>query len=420
MLENLEIENALLAILIRGEAWNAIAGRVSADDFAAPEHQAIFEVISELAESGKKISPATLNTKLDPDYHDYTRELFGSPVTLIKADAVYWADKIRDYAERRGLVVAAESLKEAAENDERPAVDIAASLIADLSKTAGDGRDFEDSEDVACRVVDDLRHPMVTYPTGLHQLDDAICGGFMPGRFYGIGGRMKAGKSMLAGTISYNMAMAGIPHLYLTLESSPDEIMHRHLARAMGINAMSFLNPKSRNDPQLAANAAKVIDRFKARGLIFQKRPRMRLDDLRSTISRAALSGKVKGVFVDYLQLVAGAGKEGLVTHYENVAQTLAECAKQYGVWIVTPFQINQEGGARYGEGIIAACDMALFLGKVEAEYQHEHDRAWLEMKASRFTPMNDIGSEGNPAFTIDRKIGPHFRDALRYGEQAA
>lgn len=411
MLENVEIESALLSCLIRGDAWGAIVGRVSAEDFSAPEHQLIFKAVAEMAEDGKKISVVSLKARVDPEYHEHVGALFGMAITTRKADAVYWADKIREYAERRLLVAAAEALKDAAENDERPAADIAAMLVNDLSNVAGTARDFETGEDVAARVIDDLKNPLVTYPTGLKGLDDAICGGFMPGRLYGIGGRMKAGKSMLAGTISYNMTMQGIPHLYLTLESSSDEIMHRYLARAMGINAMSFLNQKTRQDPQLAYNAAKVEDRFTAKGLMFQKRPRMHLEDLRSTISRAALSGQIRGVFVDYLQLVAGAGREGLVTHYENVAQTLAECAKRYGLWIVTPFQINQEGGARYGEGIIAACDMALFLGKVETEFDHRPDMAYLEMKASRFTPMNDIGSEGNPAFAIDRKIGPHFRD---------
>lgn len=418
MLENLEIESALLSCLIRGEAWSAIIGRVSGEDFAAPEHQLIFDAIGDLAENGKKISAVSVKTRIDPEYHEHVGNLFGMAISTRKADAVYWADRIRDYAERRQLVIAAEELKEAAKHDERSAVDIAASLVGDLSRVAGTARDFETGEDVAARVIDDLKKPMVTYPTGLKGLDEAICGGFMPGRLYGIGGRMKAGKSMLAGTISYNMMMRGTPHLYLTLESSPDEIMHRYLARAMGINAMSFLNQSTRLDPALAKNAAVAMAKFEQRGLLFQKRPRMHLDDLRSVISRAALAGSIKGVFVDYLQLVAGAGREGLVTHYENVAQTLAECAKRYNLWIVTPFQINQEGGARYGEGIIAACDMALFLGKVETEFNHRPDMAFLEMKASRFTPMNDIGSEGNPAFAIEKRIGPHFRD-IDHGRDA-
>ena len=144
---------------------------------------------------------------------------------------------------------------------------------------------------------------------------------------------------------------------------------------------------------------------------MFRKNPRMSLDALKSSIARAALSGKIKGVFVDYLQLVSGAGREGLVIHYENVAQTLAECAKQFRIWIVVASQLNQDGGVRYGEGLLNACDMALFINKREAEYEHEDDAYWLEMKASRFTPMQDIGSEGVPAFCVDKRVGPHFRE---------
>ena len=187
--------------------------------------------------------------------------------------------------------------------------------------------------------------------------------------------------------------------------------MHRLLAREMGINAMSFVDPETRRDPDLAYNAAHAMERFKGSGLYFLKRPRMSLDDLKATISRAALSGKVTGVIVDYLQLVSGQGRETLTAHYENVAQVLAECAKLHRIWILVAFQVNQEGGVRYGEGLLNACDMALFLGKNEAEYRHMNDMAWLEMRVSRFTPLQDIGNENVPAFVIDRKVGPHFRD---------
>ena len=140
------------------------------------------------------------------------------------------------------------------------------------------------------------------------------------------------------------------------------------------------------------------------------------MSDLKSTIARAGMSGKVDGVIVDYMQLVEGKGKnQSSSEHYDNVAQTLAEAVKRYPIWILSAAQLNRDGNIRGSDGLLMACDLAFSLNKKEGAVFHDGqknpDRAWLETMVSRYTPYLDIGSESAPGYEIDVGAGPIFRE---------
>jgi replicative DNA helicase len=121
------------------------------------------------------------------------------------------------------------------------------------------------------------------------------------------------------------------------------------------------------------------------------------------------MSDRVQGVFVDYIQLLQGQPRgQNRAEFLDDAAQMMAGMARKYGLWIVAAAQLNQEGNVRGSEGLLNACDMALFQHKVET---NGDARAWLEMRASRYTPAKDIGSEDVPPLLMDFRVGPHFRE---------
>lgn len=122
-------------------------------------------------------------------------------------------------------------------------------------------------------------------------------------------------------------------------------------------------------------------------------------------IGRARIRG-IKGVIVDYLQLVGGKRKQDTEEyHLRAVAQWLADMARQTGLWVLVACQLNQDGNTRGGEGLRLAADMYLVMHREQGQ-----SGAWLEMADTRFTLNTNIGSEMIPAIWL-RKRGPHFSD---------
>lgn len=426
-IQNFEAEQALLgAILHTNPVFHRVANIVRPEDFADPLHGRIFEAIGKLVHAGQTATPVMLKGHFagDPAMEGnqaYLAQLANSMLTILGVED--FAKTIRDLADRRRIVAAADEAIAGAQdvNLDLPATQIAAELSACLTAEIAQEQDFEEASDVAARVVDGLRHDLPCYSTGLPGLDYALGGGFYPGRVYGFGGRYGDGKSMLMNTISYAMHWEAIRHAYFCLEMKPEEQMQRLLGRLMGINSLAFIDGDRRTKPWFVASAGEAAVKFRQiQGLIFQPKPRMSLEDLRHAIARAVMLKGVKGVFVDYMQLVTGQKRgQSMAEHWDNVAQTFAELAKQYDIWVATAVQLNRDGDVRGGDGLLMACDDAFLMQKVE--FAGTTPKFWLKRVKARSTAKLDIGSESDPAYELHVKAGPYFRELHSdVGEAAA
>src|SRR5262249_15203950 len=158
--------------------------------------------------------------------------------------------------------------------------------------------------------------PAVIYPTGLAALDEAIGGGLIAGKLYGISARKKVGKTVLLGTLSHNLARAGVSHLFIALEMSPEEIEQRNAARELGINSIAFLKEPTKDLARRVAEYACDLGET----AFYESAPGATLDEVRRMVSRAVVQHGIKGVILDYWQLVAGkARNETEEYHLRNV-----------------------------------------------------------------------------------------------------
>jgi DnaB-like helicase C terminal domain len=146
---------------------------------------------------------------------------------------------------------------------------------------------------------------------------------------------------------------------------------------------------------------AATVPRF----TLYEHAPGATFKRLRSIVGRARLKG-IKGVILDYLQLVGGrTPKDTEEAHLREVAQWLADVARQTGLWVLVAAQLNQDGNVRGGEGLRLACDQYYAL------HRHKGERgAWLEMEESRYTIYQRVGNETAPGLWL-RNHGPHFSD---------
>jgi len=133
---NIEAEQCLLgAILINNEAFAPVDPLVNAEDFFEPINQEIFRICRELILAGKLVNPITVKTFLPTDLKilnltssQYIARLAAEATTVINAPD--YAKVVRDLADRRRLIAAAEDCADAAKN---AAVDVPAGQIAEAA-----------------------------------------------------------------------------------------------------------------------------------------------------------------------------------------------------------------------------------------------------------------------------------------------
>lgn len=433
-----DVEAAFLgAILTKPKLW-AEGSDVRPEDFHSPDNALVWHTICSLARKGTPPDELTVRAKICAGHPPggevasawmrYTADLMTSFATL--REVRNHAALIRDCAERRRMIEAlAEGMQTAAAPEPGVVASaIANNLMAELNTSVRLGDDIESAFDIAARVIDDLSRPLNVRSTGLPRLDSAMGGGILRGAFTGLAGGQKAGKSTLMGTIAWNLTVGSVrarehrwegwdwepePLVYLSLEMKPEQQLQRIMARSMARNSLDFIDPQLRSTGWFGNLAVQARNEMEHCGLYYLARPRMNLKDLRATLARIALSGKFKGVMLDYVQLVTG-GKAGSQTeHLDDVNQTIAEWTVNSGMWCIAGAQLNSQGQVRGGAGLNAACDIAFAIHKNEdvagPNGTFLDNEAWLECLAARHVRMRNVGTEEFPAYRIRTDVGPYF-----------
>jgi replicative DNA helicase len=212
------------------------------------------------------------------------------------------------------------------------------------------------------------------------------------------------GKTILASTISYNLAKQDVRHLFIAGEMSSVEVHQRLLAREMGCYGSMFRTKAK--DPifqERVRYAAKQI----SDNLLYQSAPHLTFDGMKALVCEAVHAG-AKGFILDYWQLVGGKdSRTSTAEHLEHVAQWIADYCRKEKIWAVVFAQLNQDDNTRGSEGIRLAFDQ---MYKINREPEGRSGM-WLEMMETRYTPWQDVGGENSPAFWLEEH-GPYFRES--------
>lgn len=250
-------------------------------------------------------------------------------------------------------------------------------------------------------IVQSLEMPRESDSTGMDRLDSVMGGGLYRGYTYGFCGAEKSGKTTLAHTVSYNLAKKGTAHLYVAMEMGSFQIEQRNLAREKEFNSLTFLD-------NIEKAKSKMHDLGAMDGLYYLDAPGMATQEILHHVALSIARHGIKGFIVDYWQLVQGQQRgESEEKHLRTVAQAFADFARKNKVWCLLLAQMNQDGKLFGGNGLRKACDQLYMIEQIEGDKANR----WLRMDASRYTMRGDIGSETNPSYCIDGRIGPHFRE---------
>lgn len=409
-LVNYEAEQALLAaVLTNNETYFRVNTFVRPEHFADALHGRIYAAAGRLIERGELANALTLKNMFehDPALTEaggarYLIRLQAGVVTLVGVED--YGRTIVDLAQRRQCLETAEALRQKVLDFEATSEEIINHAIGEMHKLSKAGpQSAKSKRAVAEMVVGEMTNPRPCYRTGLAALDEALGGGLFVGKMIGVAARKKVGKTVLAGTISHNLNLDGVRHLFIALEMSPAEIEQRAMARQLGVNAIAFLKRDMPSLPHRAAEYAVRIPDY----TLYEGAPGATIDEIRRMIARAKMQHGITGVILDYLQLVGGRSRhETEEQHTRNVAQWLADTCRKEGIWALVLAQLNQEGNTRGGEGLRLACDCYFTLNRDEQDPTHY----WMEMQDSRYVPYRNIGAAppGLPGLVMHPN-GPWF-----------
>lgn len=287
----------------------------------------------------------------------------------------------------------------------KPIVDEIMSSVSQLSATSS-AKHITFGQ-VTSDIVQSFNKPRIATPTGIPKLDEALQGGFYPGKNYCFIAEPKAGKSMLMGSILYNMAMSKHRARYYACEMGSQELHYRFLARFMGTNASEFY--RKFEDPVFQARvkqAEATLHENDIRGG-YVDCPGIKFEELKRDLIATSRRGRVEGVFLDYMGKIKGQAKgQGRSDFEEEVADWLHCFAKQEGIWVCYACQLNREGKIRGSDGALMGADVIY-----QIERHEETPTAHLKCEASRYTARIDVGkSASNPGLRIG--TAPYYRCA--------
>lgn len=230
---------------------------------------------------------------------------------------------------------------------------------------------------------------------GLNNTFDSVLGGVARQELILIGGKRGAGKSITSNNLMVNQYEQGNSCVYFSIEMTGYETLQRTMSILAGVNHQNLKQNKLTDDEVLKLVKARagmfkdaddLVEKFKTtkdRFAFEQSLVRERtlkdnnqmviIDDRALTLTSIDLHiGKLKARFgdkltmgvVDYLNQVVMEGQGSQFDWQPQViiSKKLKEIARKYDIVLVSPYQIDASGEARFAKGILDAADIGLVM----------------------------------------------------------
>ncbi len=313
--QNLDAEKSVLgSLLLDSQMCDEVALIIQADDFYADANQKLFRHLMAMHEEGGQIDAVLLKERLTRE-GDF--EAIGGAAYLAEvaqsvpyaANAVYYANIVRDKATQRALIHAStEILRDAYDSTLAPA-----ELVSRSEEKIFAVHDQRDSSQVTS--IHDLMMEAfdridariegregIGIPTGFTDLDN-LTGGLHDSELVILAARPSMGKTALATNIAeYVTIDSNVPTLFVSLEMARLELAQRMLCSQGKIDASKFrrmlLSGKDRED------LVKASAKFSRAPLFVDDTPSRTLTEIAACGRRLKRKENLGLIIIDYLQLV--------------------------------------------------------------------------------------------------------------------
>ncbi len=236
---------------------------------------------------------------------------------------------------------------------------------------------------------------------GFNNTFDAVLGGVAVEELILIGGPRGSGKSIVCNNIVDNQYEMGNSSVYFSIEMKAHEVLERGLAMRSNVSYMGLKNGTLSDSEMLkviTARAEMFLDSYDLVEQYTRTRDKFKFEleltrckqlkpdnqiiiiddralslasiDLHIGKLKARFGDKLKVAVVDYLnQIVVAEGKSQFDWQPQvDVSKKLKELARKHKVVMVSPYQIDATGEARFAKGILDAADIALLMESHDKE----------------------------------------------------
>lgn len=338
--------------LMTREAALAVACGATSDDFADPERRRAFEAIVRLATSRSPVDAITLSREMAKDGIDPDPAVrLAVAATQSVPDAAnvdHYLKVLRDRRRVRALDRAAEDIKRLAQDPSASAETVAEAQARLSSLETGDGDTSASVGQIVATAYGRLEsaHENGVTPrairTGIASIDNEL-GGFRPGELILCAARPGGGKSALGWLCALNAALAGERVHFISLEMPRQDLAMRTLSMWSDIPVHEIRSARIHRDKW--QELASIPGRLEQLPLTIHDKPRVSIDELRTSMLREFIAGPIGLVVVDYAQLMLG---ERGVRHgsreqeVASVARGLKLIAREIDAPVLALAQLNR------------------------------------------------------------------------------
>ena len=374
---SVEAEQQLLgAILNNNDVYDRIAQIVGPQNFHDPVHARIFEIAAARIAKNALASPVTLKAFMEDD--EGLKELGGPAYLARLAGGAISSYAVRDYAQmiydlaiRRELIALGHDIADRAarvEVESEPAEQIV-EAEQKLYQLSEQGRAETGFQSFLRAVTDAVNMANAAYQrdgglaglaTGLVDMDRKL-GGLHKSDLLILAGRPSMGKTSLATNIAFNIAKSyrkgtmpdgtegaveGGVVGFFSLEMSAEQLAARVLSEASEVPSDQIRRgDMTEEEFRRFVDAAKTLQSCP---LFIDDTPALPISQLAARARRLKRTHGLDVLFVDYLQLVRGAGRvENRVGEVSEITQGLKAIAKELDIPVVALSQLSRQVEAR-------------------------------------------------------------------------
>lgn len=383
-------EQAVLgALMLDASAIDRIGG-LKAEHFAVGDHRAIFATIAALAAHGKPTDFVSVYEAMRERGAEanlsYLNELVGN--TPSSAGVERYAEVVIGKAIERGLLSAGARIGELAHAQIPVAekLDLAQreiGLLVEQRRERGGATMLADALADGLRLLDErVNGDARVLPLGYDRIDNMLCGGPRRGNLVVVAARPSVGKTAFAVCAGMNVARTHSV-LMLSMEMSRHEVVDRVLARASRVPLDWIMRPNDdRGNWERVADATIGLGKLK---FGVDDEGGLTLLDVRMKARAHKRQHGLDVLIVDYLQLMAGSGKDSRNAEIEEISRGLKALAKELDIVVIALSQLNRTPEHRANKrpmlsdlrdsgAIEQDADVVLML---HAEERYSDDPAW-------------------------------------------
>ena len=351
---SLESEAGLLgALLLDGEAINRVPD-LTAEAFHSEHHADVFRAIQSLAQQGHPTDVVSVFTEMQAKGRAIELHELHELASYVPSSASIrrYASLVMDTYRLRQLMNAGTDIADLAMTPGHHAaeqIDKAQMLLAKLAtvKSKRDPQHINQSLADYLQLLQDMsegKNPAIS--TGIGGLDRILNGGLRKGEVFVLGARPKHGKTALSLTMARSIARTHSV-LFLSQEMPISQLMHRHTAASGPFDLARILAAKA-DDYDMWDAVTEAARRLGDLHLIHDDQCALSLMDIRRKTLQVRRAHGLDVLFIDFLQLMAGAGEENRNRELDIIVNGIKAMAMDLGIAVVLLSQMSRKADECY------------------------------------------------------------------------